>query len=85
MAPSHSASQVAARIRAIAEVGDPWATAILLAEENDRLRDLLNNGYLVVNEPSNAFLSAEPWSRRVRKELGEIKGCMSMSRVRRGG
>lgn len=80
---SHSTSQVAAKIRAIAEVGDPWATAILLAEENDRLRSMLNNGYLVVNDPANAFLAAEPWSRSVQRELGEIKGCMGPVRARK--
>lgn len=75
-------SQVTAKLRAIAEIGDPWALAILLAEENERLRKMLNNGYLVVNDPSNSFLAAEPWSRQVREELGEIKGCMGPVRHR---
>lgn len=44
--------------------------------ENDVLRAMLNNGYLLVNDPTNAFLSRALWSRNVREALGEIEGCM---------
>lgn len=40
------------------------------------LQSMLNNAYLLVNDPANAFLAREPWSKRVRAMLGEIKGCM---------
>jgi hypothetical protein len=52
--------------------------------ELERLRELLNNAWLVVNDPANSFLAAEPWSRAVERELGEIKGCMRPARITRG-
>jgi hypothetical protein len=45
-----------------------------------RLRQLLNNAWLVVNDPANSFLSAEPWSREVEEELGSIRGGMRTAR-----
>jgi hypothetical protein len=42
----------------------------------ERLEQLLNNAWLIVNDPANSFLAAEPWSREVERELGEIQGCM---------
>lgn len=50
--------------------------------ENSVLRTMLNNGYLLVNDPANAFLSRPLWSSNVREALGEIQGCMG--RVRHG-
>jgi hypothetical protein len=47
-----------------------------LTRENQVLRALLNNGYLLVNDPANAFLSRELWSANVCDALGEIQGCM---------
>ena len=51
-----------------------------LDADNQRLRTLLNNGWLVVNDPANSFLSAEPWSTEVERELGHIQGCMRRAR-----
>lgn len=45
-----------------------------------RLRELLNNAWLVVNDPANAFLVADRWSQAVEAELGGIRGCMRPAR-----
>jgi hypothetical protein len=54
-----------------------------LADEratSDHLRDLLNDAWLVINDPANSFRSAEILSRQIEDELGEIKGCMRPAR-----
>jgi hypothetical protein len=51
-----------------------------LEADVERLRGMLNNGWLVVNDPANSFLAAEPWSTRVESEIGAIQGCMRAAR-----
>lgn len=48
--------------------------------EGGYLRELLNDAWLVINDPANAFRSAEILSADIERELGGIKGCMRPAR-----
>jgi hypothetical protein len=47
---------------------------------SEHLRELLNDAWLVINDPANSFRSAEILSAEIERELGEIKGCMRPAR-----
>ncbi len=54
-------------------------------ETERKLRTMLNNAWLVINDPANSFLAAEPFSLEIERELGQIKGCMRPARKARAG
>lgn len=51
-----------------------------MEREIAHLRGLLNDAWLVINDPANSFRSAEILSRQIEEEMGEIKGCMRPAR-----